>query len=149
MELYHRSDLISKADAMCAQRSYGSSRNEAEISRCETVLNATLAEMDHHHSTKLHDFRQITTAYLDGEIAHHRSVLEKLQGARDAMDLDDGQDQGQDTSCPPNRYEGQLRAPHQAGSLPRSGEHVWDRAGLGVMSTGMRVLDGLGQMVGR
>lgn len=137
---------------MCKQQSHGSSRNETEISRCETVLNATLAEMNHHHSTKLHDFRRITTTYLDGEIAHHRAVLEKLQGARDAMDLDDEddeQDQGQDTTCPPSRYEGQLRAPHQAEPLPRSGEHVWDRAGLGVMSTGMRVLDGLGQMVGR
>lgn len=132
---------------MCEQHSHRSSRNEAEISRCETVLNATLAEMDHHHWTKLHDFRRITTAYLDGEIAHHRSVLERLQGARDAMDLDDEQDQ--DTTCPPSRYEGQLRAPHQAEPLPRSGEHVWDRAGLGVMSTGIRVLDGLGQMVGR
>jgi hypothetical protein len=54
---------------VCEQHSHRSSRNEAEISRCETVLNATLAEMDHHHWTKLHDFRRITTAYLDGEIA--------------------------------------------------------------------------------
>ena len=43
-------------------------------SRCETVLNTTMAEMDTYHTQKLEDFQHLTKEHLDGEIALYEQV---------------------------------------------------------------------------
>lgn len=37
-------------------------------SRCETVLNTTMAEMETYHAQKTEDFASLTKEHLDGEI---------------------------------------------------------------------------------
>lgn len=43
--------------------------------RCETVLNTTMAEMETYHSQKIEDFAMITKEYLDGEIGFYEQVI--------------------------------------------------------------------------
>jgi sorting nexin-9/18/33 len=44
-------------------------------SRCETVLNITMAEMETYHTQKGEDFRTLSTEHLDGEITFYEQVL--------------------------------------------------------------------------
>lgn len=43
-------------------------------SRCETVLNTTMAEMDVYHEQKIEDIKMLVGDYLDGEIALYEQV---------------------------------------------------------------------------
>ena len=43
-------------------------------SRCETVLNTTMAEMDVYHEQKLEDVKMVVGDYLDGEIVLYEQV---------------------------------------------------------------------------
>ncbi|KAF5388740.1 hypothetical protein D9757_004790 [Collybiopsis confluens] len=55
-------------------------------SRCETVLNTTMAEMETYHSQKVEDFRMLAKDHLDGEIALYSQILSRLRAARDSFD---------------------------------------------------------------
>ena len=44
------------------------------VTRCETVLNATMAEMDAYHAQKVDDLKAIAVDHLDGEIAFYEQV---------------------------------------------------------------------------
>ena len=48
--------------------------NEPTASRCETVLNTTMAEMDVYHEQKIEDVKMLVGDYLDGEIALYEQV---------------------------------------------------------------------------
>ena len=48
--------------------------DEDTASRCETVLNTTMAEMDTYHTQKVEDFQELTKEHLDGEIALYEQV---------------------------------------------------------------------------
>ena len=43
-------------------------------SRCETVLNTTMAEMDVYHDQKIEDIKMLVGDYLEGEIALYEQV---------------------------------------------------------------------------
>lgn len=43
-------------------------------SRCETVLNTTMAEMETYHTQKIEDFSTLTKEHLDGEIQLYQQV---------------------------------------------------------------------------
>ena len=58
--------------------SHTSQSGEEVIARCETVLNATMAEMDVFHRQKTDDFRKLAEDYLDEEI----SLCEKVQSRK-------------------------------------------------------------------
>ena len=47
---------------------------EPIASRCETVLNTTMAEMDVYHEQKIEDIKMLVGDYLDGEIALYEQV---------------------------------------------------------------------------
>jgi sorting nexin-9/18/33 len=44
--------------------------------RCETVLNTTMAEMETYHTQKVEDFSTLTREHLDGEIALYEQVTQ-------------------------------------------------------------------------
>jgi WASP-binding domain of Sorting nexin protein len=48
--------------------------DESTASRCETVLNTTMAEMDVYHEQKIEDVKMLVGDYLDGEIALYEQV---------------------------------------------------------------------------
>lgn len=43
-------------------------------SRCETVLNTTMAEMETYHAQKVEDFAMLAKDHLDGEIGLYEQV---------------------------------------------------------------------------
>ncbi|KAI9599213.1 hypothetical protein BDF19DRAFT_430456 [Syncephalis fuscata] len=55
-------------------------------SRCETVYNVTLAEVDRYHDERARDFRDFAVNFLDNEIGHYEKMLEKLRQARALFD---------------------------------------------------------------
>jgi hypothetical protein len=58
-------------------RSSGASPIQADeevASRCETVLNTTMAEMDIYHTQKVEDFASLAKEHLDGEIEFYEQV---------------------------------------------------------------------------
>ncbi|GBB92078.1 hypothetical protein RclHR1_01960028 [Rhizophagus clarus] len=55
-------------------------------SRCDTVFNVTLAEVDRIHDERVQDFRENTKQYLDGQIEVYEKILEELRQARSVFD---------------------------------------------------------------
>ena len=51
--------------------------DEEVASRCETVLNTTMAEMDIYHTQKVEDFASLAKEHLDGEIEFYEQVKSK------------------------------------------------------------------------
>ncbi|KAG9313432.1 hypothetical protein JVU11DRAFT_5754 [Chiua virens] len=72
----HRSTCSRYADAI------GKTSNNDMASRCETVLNATMSELDTYHTQKAEDFTTLTKEHLDGEIALYEQLLIRLRTAR-------------------------------------------------------------------
>ncbi|KAF9915431.1 hypothetical protein BX616_006187 [Lobosporangium transversale] len=60
--------------------------SETVKSRCDTVFNITLAEMDRAHDERVQDFRKGTKDFLDSEIAYHEKMLAHLKKARAVFD---------------------------------------------------------------
>lgn len=52
--------------------------DEEAISRCETLLNLTTAEMELVHEQQLQDLRQFSENYLDAQITMHTEVSHPL-----------------------------------------------------------------------
>ena len=48
--------------------------NEEIASRCETVLNTTMAEIETYHTQKVEDFASLAKEHLDGEIELYEQV---------------------------------------------------------------------------
>ncbi|EKM76773.1 hypothetical protein AGABI1DRAFT_78208 [Agaricus bisporus var. burnettii JB137-S8] len=55
-------------------------------SRCETVLNTTMAEIDEYHTQKVEDFERMAKEHLDGEIRLYEQILARLHCARRNFD---------------------------------------------------------------
>ena len=53
---------------------FTSEAHEEIGTRCETVLNTTMAEMETYHSQKIEDFETLTKEHLDGEIQLYEQV---------------------------------------------------------------------------
>ena len=51
--------------------------NEEVASRCETVLNATMAEIETYHTQKVEDFASLAKEHLDGEIEFYEQVSDE------------------------------------------------------------------------
>ncbi|KAJ3561821.1 hypothetical protein NP233_g9963 [Leucocoprinus birnbaumii] len=59
---------------------------KAELaSRCETVLNTTMSEMDTYHTQKVEDFHKFGVEHLDGEIQLYEQILTRLRAARSTL----------------------------------------------------------------
>ncbi|KAF9445810.1 PX-domain-containing protein [Macrolepiota fuliginosa MF-IS2] len=76
----HKSTLSRYKDAL---NESDDNKAKADLaSRCETVLNTTMAEMDIYHSQKVEDFERLTREHLDGEIRVYEQILTRLRSAR-------------------------------------------------------------------
>ncbi|KAF9432824.1 hypothetical protein BGZ76_010267 [Entomortierella beljakovae] len=60
--------------------------SETVKSRCDTVFNITLAEIDRVHDERVQDFQKGTKEFLDSQIAYHEKMLAHLKQARAAFD---------------------------------------------------------------
>ncbi|KAI8363710.1 hypothetical protein B0O80DRAFT_434330 [Mortierella sp. GBAus27b] len=60
--------------------------SETVKSRCDTVFNISLAEMDRVHDERVQDFQKGTKDFLDSQIAYHEKMLAHLKQARAAFD---------------------------------------------------------------
>ncbi|KAI1310805.1 hypothetical protein EDD11_003651 [Mortierella claussenii] len=60
--------------------------SETVKSRCDTVFNITLAEMDRVHDERVQDFKKGTKEFLDSQIAYHEKMLAHLKQARAVFD---------------------------------------------------------------
>ncbi|QRV75779.1 sorting nexin lst-4 [Ceratobasidium sp. AG-Ba] len=116
-------------------------------SRCETVLNTTMAEFDTYHAQRGEDFTQIAVEYLDSEIEFYEQVLQKLKAARAAFTPEGAQDL---PSGPRQKsmYEKNIRMAPQSPPLPQPTSHIYDPAPIRPVSTAVResvgmLIDGL------
>src|SRR6267154_6907067 len=53
--------------------------NEEVASRCETVLNTTMAEIETYHTQKVEDFSSLAKEHLDDEIEFYEQVSDILR----------------------------------------------------------------------
>ncbi|KAG0020541.1 hypothetical protein BGZ80_004028 [Entomortierella chlamydospora] len=60
--------------------------SETVKSRCDTVFNITLAEIDRVHDERVQDFQKGTKEFLDSQIAYHEKMLAHLKQARAGFD---------------------------------------------------------------
>ena len=51
---------------------------ETISSRCDTVFNVTLAEIDRIHDERVWDFKENTKQYLDGQIEFYEKVINSI-----------------------------------------------------------------------
>lgn len=86
-----------------------SSKVDEVASRCETVLNVTMGEMDRIHSERIQDWTAISRSLLDAQISFYQDLLDGLQDSRTAID----DILHRDSSGPilPSPYETQLTSP--------------------------------------
>src|SRR5690349_15389581 len=98
-------------------------------SRCETVLNTTMAEMDFYHQQKTSDITGIMIEHLDGEIALYEQILTRLKNARKGL-TPDGLSRLDDRPRVPGLYERDLGAISGLGGreLEMPCPHVYDAA---------------------
>ncbi|PWZ02323.1 hypothetical protein BCV70DRAFT_152838, partial [Testicularia cyperi] len=89
---------------------------EKVASRCETVLNVTLSEMDRLHDERVEDWHALGRSFLDSEIDLYESILETLRAAR-AHYEPQYYDRGEGTHILASRYQPDLTRPRRP---PRS-----------------------------
>ncbi|KAG6817405.1 hypothetical protein H0H87_009049 [Tephrocybe sp. NHM501043] len=68
----------------------GQQADEELITRCETVLNTTMAEMETYHAHKLEDFETLAKEHLDGEIQFYeqvRHIIHRVYGTISDLQL--------------------------------------------------------------
>ncbi|KAJ8468877.1 hypothetical protein ONZ45_g17082 [Pleurotus djamor] len=140
----HRSTLSRFKEA-----THAGLENEDVASRCETVLNTTMAEMETYHTQKIEDFSTITKEHLDGEIHFYEHVLSRLRSARQAFDEPDYSEGGA-SPRKPSMYERDLENPRLLGStynpLPQPCPHVYDSTPMRPVSVAIQ--EGMGMLLG-
>ncbi|CAB4416731.1 unnamed protein product [Rhizophagus irregularis] len=109
-------------------------------SRCDTVFNVTLAEVDRIHDERVQDFRENTKQYLDGQIEVYEKILEELRQARSVFDEPHYSSLSQ-SSRTPSKYESMIEDQRPILSRPVSVNSVGSMSG---MVGG--VVDGVGSM---
>ncbi|SPC62317.1 related to Sorting nexin 9 [Ustilago sp. UG-2017b] len=79
-------------------------------SRCETVLNVTLAEMDRLHTERVQDYHALGRSLLDGEIELYEGILDQLKAARLHYE-EEYYERGEGMHILPSRYQVELGRP--------------------------------------
>ena len=74
MSIMLASFLVPLSSFLSHPTNYSLQADEPTASRCETVLNTTMAEMDVYHEQKIEDMRTVVGDYLDGEIILYEQV---------------------------------------------------------------------------
>ncbi|KAI0322923.1 hypothetical protein OF83DRAFT_1048316 [Amylostereum chailletii] len=139
----HRNALSRYTEAMHPGKS---TTDEVVGSRCETVLNTTMAEMEAYHTQKVEDFSALAKEHLDGEIEFYEQILTRLRTARRTFEppvypaLSTGARQ-------PSIYERELAHPRtEADPLPQPCPHVFDSAPMRPVSHAIQ--EGVNMLLG-
>ncbi|KAH7886935.1 hypothetical protein F5I97DRAFT_1075829 [Phlebopus sp. FC_14] len=123
--------------------------NAEMTTRCETVLNATMAEMDTYHTQKLEDFTTVAKDHLDGEIALYEQILSRLKTARRTFDAPHFDELGKSPRRP-SRFEKDLETRSavvdQVAPLRQPCPHVYDSAPMRPVSAAIQ--GGVGMILG-
>ncbi|KAF9234262.1 hypothetical protein BU15DRAFT_90042 [Melanogaster broomeanus] len=120
--------------------------NEDMAARCETVLNATMSEVDTYHTQKVEDFTSLAKDHLDGEIELYKQLLTRLETARRALDPAKSDELGRSPRRP-SRFEKDLdRLVDEVEPLPQPCPHVYDSAPMRPVS--MAIQGGVGILLG-
>ena len=137
----HRSTLTRYKD------STSNGRTDDELaSRCETVLNTTMAEMETYHTQKIEDFSTLTKEHLDGEIHLYQQILSRLQLARNSFDPPQFDHLGSGARQP-SMYERELEHPRLTPEpLSQPCPHVYDSAPMRPVSVAIQ--EGVGMLLG-
>ncbi|KAF8155604.1 hypothetical protein B0H34DRAFT_659740 [Crassisporium funariophilum] len=131
----HKSTLTRYREATGTGVNYA---DEDMASRCETVLNTTMAEMDTYHSQKVEDFKTLVQDHLDGEIAFYEQILMRLKAARTTFDPPQFE-QLQKSPRQPSIYERELEDPNlTAKPLLQPCPHVYDSAPMRPVSVAIQ-----------
>ncbi|EPQ26497.1 uncharacterized protein PFL1_05819 [Pseudozyma flocculosa PF-1] len=105
--------------------------SERIASRCETVLNVTLAEMDRVHDERVEDLHSIGKRFLDSQIDVYEDILATLKSARAHYDPE-YYDCERGTHILPSRFQADLSKPRRAdGALPMPSAALGGMGGLG------------------
>jgi len=137
----HKSALSRYREANCDGET-----NEEVASRCETVLNTTMAEMETYHAQKLEDFSNLTKEHLDGDIELYEQILTRLYVARSAFDSP-AYDELANSPCKPSIYERELENLRlTVQPLPQPCPHVFDSTPMRPVS--VAVQEGVGFFLG-
>ncbi|KAF9225836.1 hypothetical protein BS17DRAFT_794683 [Gyrodon lividus] len=129
----HRSTSTHYAEATADDTS-----NEDVATRCETVLNVTMSEIDTYHTQKVEDFTTLTKDHLDGEIALYEQILTRLKTARKAFDPLHSDELGRSPRRP-SRFEKDLdRLVNDVEPLPQPCPHVYDSAPMRPVSVAIQ-----------
>ncbi|KAJ7064910.1 hypothetical protein C8F01DRAFT_1128718 [Mycena amicta] len=135
----HRSTLSRYSQATTNQT------DDEMASRCETVLNTTMAEMETYHTQKIDDFSALTKEHLDGEIAFYEQVLNRLRTVRRTFDEPQLTQLGTQ-SRQASIYERELEHPRLASPpLPQPAPHVFDAAPMRPVSVAIQ--EGVGMLL--
>jgi sorting nexin-9/18/33 len=153
----HRAALARYAEGLASATHSISEDNEETIpTRCETVLNTTLAEMDCYHGQKNADFQRLTREHMDGEIAFYEQVLARLRTSRSAFENPTYEALGYGPRQP-SMYERDLLSggstsenghvgPNTRPPLPHPSPHVFDAAPMRPVT--MALQDGVSAILG-
>ncbi|KAF7316396.1 SH3 and PX-domain-containing 3 [Mycena indigotica] len=115
-------------------------------SRCETVLNTTMAEMETYHTQKTEDFSTLAKDHLDGEIAFYEQVLSRLKTARRGFDEPQFTQLGAQARQA-SIYERELEHPRLTPPpLSQPAPHVFDAAPMRPVSVAIQ--EGMGMLLG-
>ncbi|KAF9517696.1 hypothetical protein BS47DRAFT_1314028, partial [Hydnum rufescens UP504] len=146
----HRSALSHYLDHTSEIDSSGRTKDANIAARCETVLNATMAEFETYHTQKNEDFRRLAIEHLDGEIALHEQVLSRLRIARSAFD-----DPPDPTIIPPGPRRPSIYERHESQAarmapspLVQPTPHVFDANSAGLRPVARAVREGVGMLFG-
>lgn len=120
--------------------------NDDVASRCETVLNATMSELDTYHTQKVEDFTNLTKDHLDGEIALYEQIVTRLKTARRTLDPLHLDELGRSPRRP-SQFEKDLdKSANDVEPLPQPCPHVYDSAPMRPVS--MAIQGGMGLLLG-
>ncbi|KIJ09769.1 hypothetical protein PAXINDRAFT_172368 [Paxillus involutus ATCC 200175] len=139
----HRSTSTRYAETTSDDRD---TSNEDMVTRCETVLNATMSEIDTYHTQKVEDFTTLAKGHLDGEIALYEQILTRLNTARQALDPPHFDELGR-APRRPSRFEKDLDRPvNDVEPLPQPCPHVYDSAPMRPVNVAIQ--GGVGMLLG-
>ncbi|KAN0060690.1 hypothetical protein ACQY0O_007348 [Thecaphora frezii] len=118
-------------DALDAAPALSPQEAERIASRCETVVNVTLAEMDRVHDERVEDLHSIGKHFLDSQIEVYESILATLRNARAHYD-EEYYDCERGTHILPSRYQADLSRPRRVErNLPMPSAALGGMGGLG------------------
>ena len=122
-------------EAPCDETSLAREEAEKLASRCETVINVTLSEMDRLHDERVQDYHALGRSLLDGEIELYESVLEQLKAARLHYD-EEFYERESDFHILTSRYQAELTRPKRPAAplLQPSAASVGGRGLRGILS---------------